>query len=184
MKKRLMALLLTTVLCLSIIPGAFAAKEKEKGEELTEFSYAEARKVIAYHEWEGVTSRVKEANRKFWLPSGLARMELTEKLKEAGVLAVYMASDMKVVVAYSDYDGISMEEYVDSVTERGCKNILHQEINGIDTLVYDEKQSDGTIARIAASQELDGRYLEFVFYIGKKLSDMSNVSIATIRPIK
>ena len=85
-------------------------------------------------------------------------------------------------VAYLDYDGISLEEYLDAVTENGVRDPRMEEVNGVDTVIYDEPQKDGTICRIAATTEPDGQFLEFVFRTNsEKLDDLIYVCIATIR---
>ena len=159
--KKVLALFFALVLCLPLSPAAFAAEEEEV--ELADYTYESAKEVIAAAGWEGISCSV--AQRKFWLPAGLTRMELTEEAEEAGYLACYLSGDFMLSVAYLDYDGISLEEY-----------------NGVDTVIYDEPQKDGTICRIAATTEPDGQFLEFVFRTNsEKLDDLIYVCIATIR---
>lgn len=181
MKKRLMALLLTTVLCLSMIPSAFAATKEMI---LEEYSYTGAREVIATEEWEGKTVSLKDMNLKFWVPGELVRMKLPEELVQSGVLAYYKGESLNIVVKHTRYEITSLDDYEQMVTEQKCTNIVRQEINGLDTLCYTSKQSGGRYLRIAVSMDDDGCFLEFVYDGSKKLENMSNVSIATIRPIK
>ena len=176
--KKVLALFFALVLCLPLSPAAFAAEEEEV--ELADYTYESAKEVIAAAGWEGISCSV--AQRKFWLPAGLTRMELTEEAKEAGYLACYLSGNFMLSVAYLDYDGIRLEEYLDAVTENGVRDPRMEEVNGVDTVIYDEPQKDGTICRIAATTEPDGRFLEFVFRTNsEKLDDLIYVCIATIR---
>lgn len=191
--KRFAALILALALCLSLIPAALASEPDSKPysepEELTElkelkdYTYESAWEVITTNMWEGVSCSVNEAKLKFWLPAGVVRMELTEKAKAAGYLISYGAPDLLLIVSYMDYDGISLEEYLEIVTDSGYENARMEEVNGIDTVIYDEPQEDGTLCRVAASVAENGRFLEFVYRTNDSRLDFAiNVSIATIRP--
>lgn len=175
--KKVLALVLTLVLCLPLAPAAFSAEEEKM--ELADYTYESAKEVIAAAGWEGISCTVAE--RKFWLPVEMKRMELTEEAKEAGYLACYLSANFMLSVACLDYDGISLEDYLNIVTENGVRDPHMEEVNGVDTVIYDEPQEDGTLCRIAAMTEPDGRFLEFVFRTNSEdLDFLIHVCIATI----
>lgn len=180
--KRIISLIVVLALCLSLVPAALAS-EAEVIKELKDYTYESAWEVITTNMWEGVTCNISDANLKFWLPAGVTRIELNEKALASGYLVCYGAPDLMVTVAYMDYDGISLEKYLDIVTDSGYKNAKMEQVNGVGTVIYDEPQKDGTLCRVAASVAEDGRFLEFVFRTNdSKLDFAINVSIASIRP--
>lgn len=161
--KKMLAWLLAFVLCLPLSSGALAAKQDEEAPTLGEFTFESAFQVIAYYGWEGITGSVSEVGVRFWRSKALQRVELTQEMIDAGYLAVFASTDCTLSVMLQDY-GVDLEEYRGIVEDSGYKNIREVSVNGRDFVIYDEPQKNGAFCRVAATQEPEGRVLEFVFY--------------------
>lgn len=175
--------LLILVLCLSLVPSVLARSEgTEAAPELTAFTLENAEKVIAYYGWEGITGTVDNGTFTFWRPDTMARMAIPAELEEEGYLDAFAAADCTIAVIAQDY-GISLEKYEAAVQKNGCKNVRHEDINGIDFLVYDEPQGDGSLCRVAAVGQEKGMILEFVlFYENEQQDAQINAILASVRP--
>lgn len=182
--RKWLAWVLALALCLSVAPGALAA-EQEEAPVLSEYTWENAMKLIGYYGLEGVTGSVAQVGLKFWRLSALQRVELTQKMTDAGYLAAYMADDCTLSVILQDYDGIDLKEYQAIIEDSGYKNVQAEPVNGRDFVIYDEPQKDGSLCRVAATQEPENRILEFVFhYMGENEENVNillNIIIASIQ---
>ncbi len=182
--RKWLAWVLVLALCLSVAPGAFAA-EQEEAPVLSEYTWDNAMKLIGYYGLEGVTGSVPQVGLKFWRLSALQRVELTQEMTDAGYLAAYTASDCTLSVILQDYDGIDLEEYQTVIEDSGYKNVQAEPVNGRDFVIYDEPQRDGSLCRVAATQEPEDQILEFVFYYKgeneENVNILLNIIIASIQ---
>lgn len=187
--RKMLAWVLVLALCLSFVPG-FAAAEQEQteGEEeapvLAEFTLENARKLIGYYGWEGVTGSVGKTGIRFWRPSAMQRAELSQKMIDAGYIDAFYASNCTLSVILQDYE-IDLKEYQDIVESSGYGNVRAESVNGREFVIYDEPQKDGSFCRVAGTQQSEGQILEFVFHYTDEYSEgvdiFLNVVIATIR---
>ena len=115
--KKVLALFFALVLCLPLSPAAFAAEEEEV--ELADYTYESAKEVIAAAGWEGISFSV--AQRKFWLPAGLTRMELTEGAKQT------LTSCAQAITAAELQAVVDADERIENLTVFRQRNIEEAE---------------------------------------------------------
>ena len=115
--KKVLALFFALVLCLPLSPAAFAAEEEEV--ELADYTYESAKEVIAAAGWEGISCSV--AQRKFWLPAGLTRMELTEEAKQT------LTSCAQAITAAELQAVVDADERIENLTVFRQRNIEEAE---------------------------------------------------------
>ena len=84
--KKVTAMLLAMVLCLSLLPMAGAVEEEP---ELAGYTYEDALHYIGERNWEGFSTNITEANAVVWMPSFMTRLEVPEEAAKAGVLKAY-----------------------------------------------------------------------------------------------
>ena len=111
--KKVLALFFALVLCLPLSPAAFAAEEEEV--ELADYTYESAKEVIAAAGWEGISCSV--AQRKFWLPAGLTRMELTEGAKQT------LTSCAQAITAAELQAVVDADERIENLTVFRQRNV-------------------------------------------------------------
>lgn len=176
--KKWLAALFALVLCLSLFP---AASGEETTPVITEFTLDNAKELIYEYEWEGVSGSIAQVGLRLWRVSSMERMELTEEMEESGYLAVFYSEDMRLIVLLQDY-GLNLTDYQAAVEESGYENIRQETVNGREFLIYDEKRTEDSYCRVAATEETDGQILEFVFfYQDEELDTLADVIVATIR---
>lgn len=180
--RRLFAVLLALALCFTLFPIVPRAEEPtEEPLTLEDFTLESAKRMIAENKWEGMTGSVDGVGVKLWRENAMMRMDLTQKMKDAGYLAVFYAADLQLVVMLQDY-GMDMAEYTAVVEENGYENIRQETVNGREFLLYDESRDEENFCRVAATEEGDGQMLEFVFfYLSEDLDTLVDVIIATVR---
>lgn len=188
MRKTLVCMLVLA-LCLSFVPGSAAAEQGQtEGEEealvLAEFTLENARELIGYYGWEGVTGSVAKTGIRFWRPAALQRVELSQKMIDAGYIDAFYASNCTLSVILQNYE-IDLKEYQDIVESSGYGNVRVESVNGRDFVIYDEPQKDGSFCRVAGTQQSEGQILEFVFHYADEYSKdvgiLLDTVIATIR---
>lgn len=194
--KKLTALLMVFVLCVSLLPAAFAQgtvaieEETEEGTdeledeavELAGYTLDDAKYVIRACDLEGKTSKIKQIAMQFWIPNELNRMDVPQKAIDNGYLAFYEGPGFVVTVALQNY-GLSMDDYISAVEENRVENLHLEDVNEREFVIYDELQKDGSFCRVAATSWDEETMLEFVFQAQDDNVDfLTSVVIATIRP--
>ena len=87
-----------------------------------------------------------------------------------------------VRVSVVNYGEITLEEYLQSVTDSGYIDPRIDVVNGVDFVIYDEPMKDCPLCRVAAARTSDGSFLEFIYMtVNEELGDQIEASIATIR---
>ena len=188
--QKILSIVLALLLLMAFAPGVLAAEEEVEAPALSEFTLENAWELISYYGWEGVTGSIAQVSLQFWRPATLQKVDLAQKMSDAGYLAGYLAADSSFYVILQDY-GIDLEEYQGIIEESGFENIRAVSVNGRAFVIYDEPQENGTFCRVAATQETDGKILEFVFYYesddAENVEDVGilfDVVIATVRDAK
>lgn len=178
--KKLTALILAMLLCLSLLPMAWADSEEEP--ELAGYTYQDALTYISEMEWEGFSTNIKEANAVLWLPAFMNRAKVPEEMAEAGVLKAYVSEYLIVQIRLVDYGDETLEDYLEAVSEEGGKNQRIEQVNEADWLIYDVETKKAGICRVVAGKLSDGKFLEAVYMSGsKQMESMIEASIATLR---
>ena len=175
--KKVIAMLLVTVLCLSLLPMAGAVEE-----ELAGYTYEDALHYIGEMNWEGFSTNIKEANAVLWLPSFMTRLEVPEEMTKAGVLKAYGSEHLIVQMILSDYGDETLEDYLDAIPEEGGLNARIEQVNDIDWLIYDRDIENAALCRVVATKLSDGKFLEVIYMaVNKSLDSRIEASIATLR---
>lgn len=178
--KKITALILAMVLCLSLLPMAQAEKEEEL--ELEGYTYEDAMHYISEMKWEGFSTNIKEANATMWLPSFMSRLEVPEEAAQAGLLKAYGSQYLIVQIALADYGDETLEDYLEAIPEEGGLNARIEQVNEADWLIYDREVENTPLCRIVAAKLPDGKFLEVIFMSGNEgLDTMIEASIASLR---
>lgn len=177
--KKVTAMLLAMVLCLSLLPMAGAVEEEP---ELAGYTYEDALHYIGERNWEGFSTNITEANAVVWMPNFMTRLEVPEEAAEAGVLKAYGSKYLVVQMILSDYGDESLEDYLDAIPEEGGLNARIEQVNEADWLIYDRELENAALCRVAAAKLPEGKFLEVIYMaMDESLDSWIEASIATLR---
>lgn len=182
--RRFFAIAVVAAVFLSLLPGALAkgTDTEEEAPTLASFTLEDARTLISYYGWEGVDGAIAQAGIRFWRPAAMERLDLTQLSNTNGCIAAFAAPDCTLMVTPVDY-GIDFKEYQQAVQDSGFDNIRFETVNGVDFVLYDEPQKDGSFCRVAATQAPEQKILEYVFFFQDEAWDLLiDTVIATVRP--
>ncbi len=196
--KKIFALLLAAVLCVSVIPAAGASDEetvdKTTRVDIVDYTWEEALDAIGAAKWEGVRYTLKDAGLKYWAPHELAKMNLTDEGKQTGYLAYHLCADQSLVMAVTRSETVTpQEDFIKVLEDYGAADVRVQNINGADWILYEDanlrKKPSGTneygFRCLVAACPTEEGVVEFVFYVQSAEAEyMTNVIMATIEPMK
>ncbi len=196
--KKIFALLLVAVLCVSVLPAADASEDetvdKTARVDIVEYTWEEALDAIGAAEWEGVRFTLKDAGLKYWTPYELVKAEITEEVKQAGYLAYHVSIDQSLVMAITRSEAVTtQEDFIEGLEDYGADNVRVQDINGNDWILYEDTQfyrkpsstNEYGFRCLVAALPTEKGVVEFVFYVQSAEAEyMANVIMATIDPMK
>ena len=182
--RKLMALLLALVMCLSLASFALADEEAEDAE-------------IPELNWEDVAEEVEasipgefvvfdEIYAAMYVPDIMLPQELTEEDVEAGYIAYFATEeeDAAIAVMYVDGEGMDLEAYFDFLAEEdGITDLEVVIINGIVYVSYVIPETDCMC--LATDTEM-GYILEFTFspYSDEDYSQLAALVAMSIQPVE
>lgn len=192
--KKIAALLLAAVLCVSVIPAAGASEDKTARVDIVEYTWEEALDAIGAAEWEGLRYTLKDAKLKYWLPYEFTRAEITEAVKQAGYLAYHVSADQSLVMAVTRSEAVTtQEDFIEALEDYDAADVRVQNINGMDWILYEDvnfrQKPSGTneygFRCLVAAQPTEKGVVEFVFYIQSAEAEyMANVIMASMESVK
>ena len=175
MMKRIAALLLVFLLCLS---GTVRAETETAAEEESLFT------VMNWEDYrEYLYAYFDEVAVKIWMPIVFRPADLTEEDREKGLIAIYtddpetMESGIRVTLAPAEYGELA--DYVEAVLEKTDTAELLL-LNGIPALAYILPDEDAMRVGILCNEQ---SLLEFVFWpvSGEDLKTLYEVMMASIQ---
>jgi len=154
--KKLLAIVL--MLCL-LVPAALAEEA-----QVQEVNWEDMGQLLSELDAKGITGDfyvLEEIAVKFWLPTGMNAVELTEEDRAAGYIAYFLPDDQsaQVAVVYVDADGMDIETYAQSLSEYGATEIEMIQLNGLPGVSYKVEENDSYNVAFATQR---GYILEFV----------------------
>ena len=179
--KKVTALMLAMLLCLSLLPRVQAENE-EPEPELAGYTYEDALHYIGEMGWEGFSGSINAVNAVVWLPNFMSRVEVTEEMTKAGVLKSYASEYLIVQIVLADYGDETLEDYLEAIPEEGGLNERIEQVNERDWLIYDREIKNVALCRLAATKLPEGKFLEIMYIAGDvALNNMIETSIASLR---
>ena len=136
--KKIIALLLAVVMCMSLTAFAETTVENEV------ITWADMESAVAEAGLEGEFKTFEDAGAKIWIPTTLLECELTDEDKADGCLGYFMTEDETSAIAvwYMDLEGMSIEDYMAALAEVGATEIEQCTVNGLTCVSYIVTEDD------------------------------------------
>lgn len=158
--KKLIALFVALVMCLSVASAAFA----EELEVIT-MTWDEMEPLISEAGLEGDFYKLGGVDVLVWVPNTFALLELTdEEIEDNFIAHFYEGATGNYIVVTLTENGLTFEEGMEKLAEMGFEDMEEIVVNDMHTLTYYYTSDEGS-ARVSSALFSSGYTLEFTFGI-------------------